>query len=79
MYATGCLADEKALLIDAVIADRYGNSLHSQGDESLDFDIDDCHSFNRGNHTTIFLSHRCQGYCQQGVYAAAAESTTFLS
>ena len=35
------MADETALRIDAVITDRHGNSLHSQGEESVDFDIDD--------------------------------------
>ena len=27
------MADEKAVCIDAVITDRHGNSLHSQGEE----------------------------------------------
>ena len=36
-----CMADETALRIDAVITDRHGNSLHSQGEESVDFDLDD--------------------------------------
>ena len=38
------MADEKASLVDAVITDRHGHSLHSQGDESVDFDIDDWHA-----------------------------------
>ena len=38
------MADETALRIDAVITDRHGNSLHSQGEESVDFDIDDWHA-----------------------------------
>ena len=38
------MADEKALLIDAVITDRHGNNLHSQGEESVDFDQDDWHT-----------------------------------
>ena len=37
------IADEKAVCIDAVITDRHGNSLHSQGEESVDFDMDDWH------------------------------------
>ena len=37
------MADEKAVCIDAVITDGKGNSLHSQGEESVDFDIDDWH------------------------------------
>ena len=37
------LADEKAVCIDAVITDSHGNSMHSQGEESVDFDIDDWH------------------------------------
>ena len=39
-----CMADEQALRIDAVIADRHGNTLHCQGEESLDFDLDDWHN-----------------------------------
>ena len=38
-----CMEDETALCIDAVIVDRHGRSLHSQGEESVDFDIDDWH------------------------------------
>lgn len=38
------MADENALRIDAVITDSHGNSLHSQGDESVDFDLDDWHT-----------------------------------
>ena len=39
-----CMADESVQRIDAVIADRHGNSLHSQGDESTDFNLDDWHA-----------------------------------
>ncbi len=35
------MADERALLVDAVITDRHGNTLHEQGEETVDFDIDD--------------------------------------
>ena len=51
-----CMADEKALLIDAVITDRHGNSLHAQGDESVDFDLDAWHqllSQNQGDSLNI--------------------------
>ena len=54
-----CMEDETALRIDAVIADRHGRSLHSQGEESVDFDIDDWHqllSQNRGDSLTITVS-----------------------
>ena len=54
-----CMADEKALVIDAVITDSQGNSLHSQGDESLDFDIDDWHQLlanNRDGKLTVTVS-----------------------
>ena len=54
-----CMADEKALLIDAVITDRHGNSLHAQGDESVDFDLDDWHqllSQNQGDSLNITVS-----------------------
>ncbi|MDD6842237.1 MAG: hypothetical protein PUD67_00705 [Prevotellaceae bacterium] len=54
-----CMADEKALLIDAVVADNQGNSLHSQGEESLDFDIEEWHQIlgnNRGKKLTVTVS-----------------------
>lgn len=38
------MADENTLLMDAVITDHHGNSLHSQGEESTDFDLDDWHA-----------------------------------
>ena len=38
------MADENALLMDAVITDHHGNSLHSQGEESTGFDLDDWHA-----------------------------------
>ena len=54
-----CMEDERALLIDAVITDKQGNSIHSQGEESLDFDIDDWHNMldiNRGDKLTVTVS-----------------------
>ena len=54
-----CMVDEKALLVDAVIKDTHGNNLHSQGEESVDFDIDDWHSLlsqNRGNSLSVIVS-----------------------
>ena len=36
-----CMADERALLVDAVVTDRHGNNLHGQGEESTGFDLDD--------------------------------------
>ena len=54
-----CMADEKALLVDAVITDRHGNSLHSQGGESVDFDLDDWHQLlgqNRGEELSVTVS-----------------------
>ena len=53
------MADEKALCIDAVITDRHGNDLHSQGEESVDFDIDDWHALldqNRGDSLNVTVS-----------------------
>ena len=53
------LVDENALLIDAVINDRHGHSLHSQGEESVDFDLDDWHGLlneNRGDSLSIIVS-----------------------
>ena len=54
-----CMADEQASLIDAVITDRHGHSLHSQGDESVDFDIDDWQTLleeNRGDSISVTVS-----------------------
>ena len=53
------MADEKALLTDAVITDSHGNSLHSQGEESVDFDLDDWHTLlgqNRGDSLSVTVS-----------------------
>jgi hypothetical protein len=44
------MADEKALCVDAVITDRHGHTLHSQGEESVDFDLDDWHTLLAQNH-----------------------------
>ena len=54
-----CMADEEALLIDAVITDRHGNNLHSQGKESIDFDLDDWQTLlgqNRGDSLSVTVS-----------------------
>lgn len=54
-----CMADEKASCIDAVITDSHGNNLHSQGKESVDFDIDDWKEMlgqNRGGSLSITVS-----------------------
>ena len=51
--------DETALRIDAVVADRHGHSLHSQDDESVDFDLDDWHTLlakNRGDSLSVTVS-----------------------
>jgi hypothetical protein len=53
------MADEQASLIDAVITDSHGNSLHSQGEESVDFDIDDWHALlgqNKGDSLSVTVS-----------------------
>jgi len=53
------MADEQALLVDAVITDSHGNSLHAQGEESVDFDLDDWHRLlgqNRGDSLTVTVS-----------------------
>ena len=53
------MADETALLVDAVVTDRNGNTLHSQGEESVDFDIDDWHELldkNRGDSLSVTAS-----------------------
>ena len=54
-----CMADEEASLVDAVITDTHGNNLHSQGEESTDFDVDDWHALlsqNRGDSLSITVS-----------------------
>ena len=51
--------DETAVRIDAVITDPHGNALHSQGDESVDFDLDDWHALlaqNRGDSLSVTVS-----------------------
>ena len=53
------MADETVLRIDAVVTDRHGHSLHSQGEESVDFDIDDWHELlaqNRGDSLSVTVS-----------------------
>ena len=53
------MADEQALRIDAVITDSHGHSLHSQGEESVDFDIDGWHQLlgeNRGDSLSVTVS-----------------------
>ena len=53
------MIDETVLRIDAVIADRHGHTLHSQGDEAVDFDLDDWHKLldqNRGDSLSITVS-----------------------
>lgn len=54
-----CMADESALRIDAVITDRHGHKLHSQGKESVDFDVDEWHTLlgqNRGDSLSVTVS-----------------------
>ncbi len=53
------MADESALYIDAVVNDSHGNSLHAQGEESADFDIDDWHTLlsqNGGDSLSVTVS-----------------------
>ena len=53
------MADEKAVCIDAVITDGKGNSLHNQGEESVDFDMDDWHQLlaqNPGDSLSVTVS-----------------------
>ena len=54
-----CMADETVQRIDAVITDRHGHDLHSQGKESVDFDLDDWHALlgqNRGDSLSVTVS-----------------------
>ena len=53
------LADETALSIDAVITDRHGHNLHSQGKESVDFNMNEWHALlhqNRGDSLLVTVS-----------------------
>lgn len=53
------MADESALYIDAAVTDSHGNSLHAQGEESADFDIDDWHALlgqNGGDSLSVTVS-----------------------
>ena len=53
------MADETVLLVDAIITARHGNSLHSQGEQSVDFDIDDWHALlsqNCGDSLSVTVS-----------------------
>ena len=53
------MADDAALLIDAVITDRHGNNLHSQGEESVVFGLDDWRqllSQNQGDSLSVTVS-----------------------
>ena len=53
------MADETALRIDAVVTDSHGGSLHAQGEESVDFDLDEWHRLlaqNRGDSLSVVVS-----------------------
>ena len=53
------MTDEQALRIDAVITDKHGNNLHSQGEESVDFNLDDWHALlaqNPGDSLSVTVS-----------------------
>ena len=53
------MADETAQYIDAVVTDSHGNSLHAQGEETVDFDIDDWHALlgkNGGDSLSVTVS-----------------------
>ena len=53
------MTDEDALCLDAVITDRHGHTLHSQGEESVEFDLDDWHALlgqNLGDSLSVIVS-----------------------
>ncbi len=53
------MVDEQAQLIDALVTDNHGNSLHSQGEESVDFDLEDWHALlaqNLGDSLSVTVS-----------------------
>ena len=54
-----CMTDESARRIDAVVTDCHGHNLHSQGEESIDFDPEDWHVLldqSRGDSLNITVS-----------------------
>ena len=70
--------DETFLLVDAVITDRNGNTLHSQGEESVDFDIDDWQELldkNRGDSLSVTVSAKYEDgwhtYSPFSIYVSA--------
>ena len=74
------MTDETVLRIDAVITDRHGHSLHSQGagGGSVDFDIDDWHvllSQNRGDSLSVTVSAKYDDgwhtYCPFTIHVSA--------
>ena len=53
------MVDETVSCVDAVVSDRHGHTLHSQGDESVDFDLEDWHALlgqNIGDSLNITVS-----------------------
>ncbi len=53
------MADEEASLVDAVVTDRHGNALHCQGEEAVNFDIDEWHELlaqNGGDSLSVTVS-----------------------
>ena len=53
------MADETALRIDAIITGSHGSSLHAQGKESVDIDLDEWHTLlsqNRGDSLSVVVS-----------------------
>ena len=53
------MVDETVSRVDAVITDCHGQTLHSQGEESIDFDLDDWHALlgqNRSDSLSITVS-----------------------
>jgi len=72
-----CMADETTQCIDAVVTDRHGHELHSQGDESVDFDLDDWHEMlgqNRGDSLSVTVSAKYDDgwhtYCPFSIYVS---------
>lgn len=54
-----CMADRSAMMVDAVVTDNKGNSLHGQGKETTGFDIDDWHrivAMNAGDSLQVLVS-----------------------
>lgn len=58
-----CMSDEVVLLVDAVVSDSKGHSVHGQGSETTDFDLEEWHALlaqNVGDSLQVSVSAKFQ-------------------